>query len=80
MSCLYCWKQIKNDSASQETIKKAYITKTSALVIGAKHRGERGEEKKKKWAWEAYLSNRLIACLEGSFTCTDKGDVLFNGE
>lgn len=24
------------------------------------------------------FSNRLIACLEGRFTHTDKGDVLFN--
>lgn len=73
----YCWKQIKNYLAPHETIKKSlHHQNLFELLMGAERGGE-GRREEEKWGWEAF-SNRLIACLEGSFTHTDKGDVSFN--
>lgn len=62
--------RLKHYPAPQETIKTAYITQTSELLIGAERGGERRRGKTGD-------ENRLITCIDESFTHTDKGDVLF---
>lgn len=72
MSCCTAGNRLKHYPAPQETIKAAYITETSELLIGSERGGERRRRRGKSGD-----ENRLITCIDGSFTNTDKGDVLF---